>query len=108
MVDFNTCLKTTSEFVLLCVLTTSRFSICHSDQIAAPGFSNHDLIFYAPYKLKSQKSKCKIFMQCDFSKINKLKLLSEALNIDWFKLNLVNNIDDEVAIFSSLIIELHI
>ncbi|KAJ1524288.1 hypothetical protein ONE63_010800 [Megalurothrips usitatus] len=72
------------------------------DQIPAPGFSNHDLI-YAVFNLRVEKPKKQSFSFRDYSKINKELLAADAEQVPWHEIYSMNCIDDKVTHFNFLL-----
>lgn len=88
------------------ILTPNSCKIASHGQHPASGFSNHDLIF-ASYKLKTQKFKPKVILQRNLSKMDVEALRSDAINVDWQRVELAETPDEKVAEFNRLIIALY-
>lgn len=89
----------------LCIVSSPQHVAKHG-QCSADNFSYHDLIFLS-YKIRPPKIKPKVILQRNFSGMNKEKMLQDASNIDWSPVTNAVTVDDQVAIFNSMITQLY-
>lgn len=87
------------------ILTSSSERIATHGQFTASGFSHHDLIF-ASYKLRIPKMKPKIIFQRNFASMDHEKLAIDAASTDWTQIERIDNIDEKVKCFNSLVTDL--
>ncbi|KAG7311164.1 hypothetical protein JYU34_002162 [Plutella xylostella] len=87
------------------ILTSSSERIATHGQFTASGFSHHDLIF-ASYKLRIPKLKPKIIFQRNFASMDHERLADDAASTDWIQIERIDNIDDKVKCFNSLVTDL--
>lgn len=88
------------------MMVTSLQHIAKHGQYTASNFSCHDLIFLS-YKIRPPKLKPSVILQRNFSGMDREALLKDAENIDWSPVVNAVSIDDQVAIFNSIITQLY-
>lgn len=88
------------------IMVSSSCHVAKHGQCSADAFSYHDLIFLS-YKIRPPKAKPTIIMQRNFSGINNEVFLNDAQSIDWSPVISAETIDEQVAIFNSLITQLY-
>ena len=70
----------------------------------ALAFSYHDLIYLA-YKIKPPKAKSRILVRRNFGGIDLNCLREDAVAIDWSKAVNHTTVDNQLAVFNSLVIK---
>lgn len=75
-------------------------------QCAAPGFSQHDLV-HLSYSLKPPKFQQKILTYRNFKNLNMETLKTSASNMPWMDVQYLNNIEEKVNLFNSMLTVLY-
>ncbi|KAG7309261.1 hypothetical protein JYU34_005202 [Plutella xylostella] len=91
-------------FLDLIIVSSLDLVIKHG-QLAADCFSYHDLL-YLSYKIRTPKPKKRTILQRNFKQVDELQLCEDAKAIDWAQLNDIDDIDERVALFNSLLTDL--
>lgn len=84
------------------ILTRDKTRITCHGQLAAPGFSHHDLLF-ASYKISIPRCKPKVIIRRNLAGVCWDKLCSDVANIDWSQLFSSSTIDEKVVFFNERI-----
>ncbi|KAL0851590.1 hypothetical protein ABMA28_007372 [Loxostege sticticalis] len=88
------------------MIVSSTDHVAKHGQCHADAFSYHDLI-YLSYKIRPPKSKAKFLLQRNFSGMNVDALKQDAATTDWSVIEHSENVDDKVALFNSLLLNLY-
>ena len=88
------------------IMVSKPEQVAHHGQLAAPGFSHHDLIFVS-YKVRTPKSKPKIVLLRSFARMDTEKLIDDARRLDWAELEGAGTVDSKLGIFNSTLLKLY-
>ncbi|KAL0829839.1 hypothetical protein ABMA28_003322 [Loxostege sticticalis] len=87
------------------MIVSSSENIAQHGQCSADAFSYHDLV-YLSYKVRPPKPKMKLLLQRNFGGMNIDELRQDAADTDWSMIDHVGCIDEKVALFNTLLINL--
>ncbi|CAG9097177.1 unnamed protein product [Plutella xylostella] len=87
------------------IIVSSPDHVLKHGQFTADCFSYHDLL-YLSYKVRTPKPKKRTILQRNFKNMDIPRLLEDAKDIEWARLNDIDNIDERVELFNSLLTNL--
>ncbi|KAG7310019.1 hypothetical protein JYU34_004547 [Plutella xylostella] len=87
------------------IIVSSPDHVLKHGQFTADCFSYHDLL-YLSYKVRTPKPKKRTILQRNFKNMDIQRLLEDAKDIEWARLNDIDNIDERVELFNSLLTNL--
>ncbi|KAG7310994.1 hypothetical protein JYU34_003847 [Plutella xylostella] len=87
------------------IIVSSPDLVMKHGQFTADCFSYHDLL-YVSYKVRTPKPKKRTILQRNFKKVDLQRLFEDAKAIDWAQLNDIDDIDERVTMFNSLLTNL--